>query len=401
MNKISFEQISETEIEVNIPSETPLEMVEKMTKGLKSKGLYEDLKSSTLSTRFFYRPENKAVDLADKLIKSLSSLAKDDELPYWHPKAQFANQKRVRDMEIGERRAKLGIKQPTNVSPAPEPLTVPAAPSVQAGVPSPSPAPKMYDTTPAAMNTADGTGRRYATIKDPTTKSEHVKGCQCNACLEADEIEKSGYGPKRGGQYSVADNIRRKANNTGDKTGFGSNTNTKAYTTAKFSGKDMQSTAAQRKPGPVKQFNAEEIASMNEARKLKKSEWGQHLPFPSAEEEIMNFAKGHQPNGEETAANQLAALMSGKKMLGEKVHPAVATMMAPPPPQPTNEQMFGGGVVTEDMEKAANNKWNNTFQDFMTQAQQPIAQRFRSEEEELVYWANIKVSDRDDGQSGY
>lgn len=403
MSKIQFEQINEDLIEVVIPEETPLEMVQQLTKSLTARGLVEDSVNSTLSVRYFYRPEDKANQLADKLIKSLEGLTKgDDELPYWHPKAQMANQKRVREMEIAERRAKNGIKQPSNVSPAPEPLVSPDVPTAPTpGTLSPvaytSPHPKMVDNTPAAMNTAGGSGKRYTYINDPVGKKEHVEGCQCDKCLE---MQKSGYGPKGGGQYSVADNIRRKANNTGAQTGFGSNVNTKQYTSAKFAGKDMQSSAAQKRPSKPIKWTPEQIEAENKKRGLKKG-WAEHNSIPSAEEEILKLAKATAQSGEEAAANQLANLMMGKQMLGKDVHPAVQAMMAPPPPQPTNEQLFGHLVVSEEMAKAAEQQWHGTLNNWMVEASKPISQRFASEEEEVAYWNSIKVQDRDDGNSGY
>jgi len=410
MSRIELEQISENEVEVVLPPETPMEMVQQLTKGLAARGLIEDLAKSTVSVRYFKRPIDKANTVADELIKSLSRLAKDDELPYWHPKAQMANQRRIKDVEIGERRAKLGIKQPTNMSPAPEPGVVPApatpaapAAPVAPGVATVNTSPKMYDHTPTAQPTAGGTGKRYAYINDPVSQSEHVEGCQCDKCLD---MAKSGYGPKGASQYNPADNARRKANNTGDQTGFGANTNTKAYTSAKFAGKDMQSSPAQKRPGPVKTMKdmSPDVVAQIKARhesKLTKSGWANHNPFPSAEEEIMRLAKNKPQDGEEAAAQQLANLMAGKSMLGENVPPQVKAMFAAPAPQPTDEQMFGGGVVTEDMAKAAEHKWNNSFNNWMQEAAKPITQRFASQAEEEVYWANIKVSDRDDGQSGF
>lgn len=407
MSKIQFEQINDDLIEIIIPEETPLEMVQQLTKSLTARGLIEDSVNSTLSVRYFYRPEDKANQLADKLIKSLQGIAKNDELPYWHPKAQMANQKRVREMEIAERRAKNGVKQPSNVSPAPEPHVIPdaapkiPAPSAIAPVKSmnttASTVPKMYDNDPANAATAAGTGKRYAYITDPVGKKEHVEGCQCDNCLE---MEKSGYGPKGAGQYTLADNIRRKAKNTGDQTGFGANVNTKQYTSAKFAGKDMQSSPAQKRPSKPIKWTPEQIEAENKKRGLKKG-WGEHLPFPSAEEEILKLAKATVEDGETAAANQLANLMMGKQMLGKDVHPAVAAMMAPPPPQPTNEQLFGHLVVSEEMAKKAEQQWNGTLNNWLIEASKPISQRFASEEEEMAYWSKIKVADRDDGGSGY
>lgn len=374
MSKIEFEQISDDVVEIQLSAHTPMEMVQQLTKSLTARGLVEDVASSTLSVRYFYRPSDNANVLADKLIKSLEGLTKSDtsDLPHWHPKAQIAHRKKLKDNAIAERRAKLGM------------------------IPGPN-APPRAKTTPISFDngwTAGGTGKRYANIKDPVLKiEEHEADCDCGHC---EEIEKSNYGPKGAQQYSVADNARRKANNTGDKAGIGPNTNTKAYSTkpGQLSGKNQVDLTARiqnaaNKKEPIKRWTPEMIAAENEKRGFKKS-WGEHHPFPSAEEEIMKLAKNEPVDGETAAANQLMNLMAGKSMLGKA-----------PPSQPTNEEMFGGGVVSEEMAKAAEHKWGNTFNNWMVEAAKPISQRFASEEEESAYWANIKVMDKDNGQSGY
>ena len=404
MSKIQFEQIHEDVVEITIPSNTPIDMVQQLTKSLTARGLVEDIKNSTLGVRYFVRPETDSVTAAaDKLIKSLEKLTKDDgEMPYWHPKAQMAHQKKLREQAIAERRAKIGIKQPTNVSPAPEPHTMPdssapAAPAAPAAPKTTAPSfPKMYDNTPQAMNTAGGTGRRYGTIPDPVTKGD-----------DEDGIEKSGYGPKGAGQYSAADNAKRKANNIGDSTGVGPNNNVKAYSTkpGQMSGKAQAGLTARiqqaaNKKQPVKQYSPEEIKAF-EASRVKKSAWADHNPIPSAEEEIMRLAKGVVQDGETAAANQLASLLQGKNMLGEKAHPAIAAMMAPPPPQPTDQQMFGHLAVSDEMAKNAEKQWSGTLNNWLVEASKPISQRFASQAEEDAYWAKIRIEDRDDGKSGH
>lgn len=391
MSKIEFEQVSENEVEVVIPPETPMAIVQQLTKSFIAKGLTEDLSKSTLSVRYFVRQEDSVNAAADKLIKSLQGLTKDEELPYWHPKAQMANQKRVREMEIAERRAKNGVKQPTNVSPAPEPHVMPDAAPKAPTTPSTSapmtpaaytaPHPKMVDTNAANMRTADGTGKRYGFIKG---EDEHVEGCRCNECLE---MQKSGY---KG--YNLADNIRRKANNTGDQTGFGTNVNTKQYTSAKFSNQTPQTDPKLKKPQAVKQWTPEQIAAENEKRGLKKS-WGQHLPFPSAEQEIMRLAKETAQVGETAMANQLASMMRSKSMLSNHQQPSSQDFEA------AGEAMGLG--VSEEMAKGAERQWNGAINNWLIEASKPISQRFSSEEEEVAYWSNIKVEDRDDGKSGY
>lgn len=404
--KIEFEQIGEDLIEVVIPPETPVSMVQQLTKSLTARGLVEDTANSTLSIRYFYRPEDKLNDTADKLIKSLQKLAKNDELPYWHPKAQMANQKRVREMEIAERRAKIGMapQAPVSAAPAQTPA-IPAAPA--APVPtSPNtltpanytkPFPKMVDSDPANQNTAGGSGKRYAYINDPVDKREDE---------DEDDVEKSGYGPKGGGQYTPADNARRKSNNL-DPVGVGPNVNAKAISTkpGQMSGKAQASLtariqAAANKKQPVKRFTPEEIEAENKKRGLKKHSWGQHLPFPSAEEEIMKLAGVVQKSGEESSAQQLANLLAGKKMLGD-IPMGMRHMFNDPPAQPNDQQMFGHLEVTEEMAKKAESEWAGTLNNFFAEATKPLSQRFRTEEEELAYWSSIKVADKDDGKSGY
>ena len=378
MSRIELEQISEDTVEVVLPPETPMEMAAKLIKGLEARGLVEDLAKSTVSVRYFTRQTNKTTTVADELIKSLQKLTKD-ELPYWHPKSQFENQKRVREMENSERRAKSGIKQPSSVSPTPQSAVASSA------------TPKMYDTTPAAMNTAGGTGKRYAYITDPVVKQE-----------DEDEIEKSGYGPKKGGQYSVADNVRRKANNTGDVVGAGPNVNVKSYSSKPGQLSAKQSAAVEAKKlsamnrkQPVKIASAEEIAAENKKRGLVKSQWGQHLPFPSAEEEIMALAAQNQTmQGEDAAAHQLAKMMTSKAMFSNHQQPSKAEFDA------AGEAM--GLAVSEDMVKKAEEGWHGTINNWMAEASKPISSRFSSEEEEVNYWSKIKVNGGgDDGSSGY
>lgn len=204
------------------------------------------------------------------------------------------------------------------------------------------------------------------------------------------DVEKSGYGPKGGGQYSPADNAKRKMNNVGDQR-LG-NQSTKAY--------NHKNVMAQKVPkgpaGPVKQYSPAQIAAINEANKLKKNAedggWGQHNAFPNADEEVQKLAKTNPPEvAENIMANQLANLMQGRAMLG-----------TPPPKQPTDQEMFGHLVVTEEMEKAQEAQWQgNAFNKFLVEATKPISARFASEEEEMAYWASIKVSDSPGGDSGY
>lgn len=399
MSKIKLEQIGINEVEVRLPSDTPMEMVGQLKKGLEDRGLVEDLAKSTLSTRYFYRPEDKANDVADQLIKSLQSLVKD-ELPYWHPKAQMENQRRVREMDVADRRAKLGVKQPTNVSTKPEPLTMPDTPSIKAPAAPAAPSPAA-PAVPKGPSTLPGiTNRVYDPAMSGTYQksegAEHVKGCQCEKCLA---MEKSGYGPKGAGQYSAEDNARRKANNVGDAAGEGPNVNVKAYSSKPGQPSAKQSAAltariqnAANKKQPVKHLSPEEIAAQYPGQ-MKKS-WGQHLPFPSAEEEIAKFAKEHVQQGDDALANQLATMMNSKAMLNPTYR------------QPSSEDMIMAGEqmglgVDEKMVKTADKDWGNTINNWLVEATKPISQRFASEAEELAYWSKIKVAGGSNDEPGY
>lgn len=214
---------------------------------------------------------------------------------------------------------------------------------------------------------------------------------------EDDDVEKSGYGPKGSGQYSDVDNSRRKANNVGDMAGQGSNVNVKSYSSkpGQLSAKQQAArTPYKGAAGPVKQYSPEQVAAINEARKLKKNSeeqpWDRHARVPNADAELAKVKVTNPVNkAEDLMANQLANVMAGRSMLGIK-----------PPPQPTDEQMFGHLVPTEEAIAKAESKWNNTF-DWLKEAQKPIAARFNSPEEEEQYWNSIKVADRDDGKPGY
>lgn len=403
MSKIKFKQINANEISVTLDNNIPLDMVEQLTKSLEAKGMVEDKVASSVTHRFFYKPESKANDVADELIKSLQSMFKgidpnDKSNPYSRA-SQIANKEKNR---INDRRAQSGSAPLTEAQIAAN--KVPKAP--------------VAPTTPATPNTTSQSGPRTLTGGPNKLYSEYSSqatayGTKTNKSEdeeenEDNEIEKSGYGPKGAGQYSAVNNARRKANNTGDAVdGVGPNVNAKAYSTkpGQMSGKaqaDLSARiqAAANKKQPVKQWTPEQIEAENKKRGLKKS-WDQHLPFPSAEEEIMKLAGVEQISGETAAANQLMNLMQGKSMLGKNTPPAIKAMFAAPPAQPTDEQMFGHLVVTEEMAKAKEEEWKKGAFGWLAEAAKPIAQKFASEEEELAYWDSIKIADRDDGKSGY
>jgi hypothetical protein len=85
--------------------------------------------------------------------------------------------------------------------------------------------------------------------------------------------------------------------------------------------------------------------------------------------------------------------------------------MRPPPRQPTNDEMKiaaqnmwaqQNGFQTQEALDKAEAEWGNGINNWLIEAQKPINQKFKSEEEERAYWDRIKVngSSRDEG-SGY
>jgi hypothetical protein len=353
MSNIKFTQISETELAVQFAPDTPIEMVQELTKSLLSKGLVEDSSISTITDRYYYKPQDKANTVADNLIKSLNALIKDDNGDNtWHMNKPGAGVQHNRRQTF-------------------------------------------FDEQNRAKRSAAALQTKMRQTSNILNKPINTKKTED----EEDDVEKSGYGPKGSGLYNPADNARRKSKNTGDQTGIGPNVNTKQYTTIKPAG--SQTDPKLKRPQPVKTFTQEEKDELARKMGLKKS-WSQHLPFPNAEQEMAKLAKAlvHQ-KGDQALANQLADLMMGKNMLGKDVHPAVRAMMVPPPSQPTDEQLFGHLVASEEMIKNAEQEWSGTLNNFYLEASRPLSQRFASEEEEIAYWSNIKVSDRDDGKSGY
>lgn len=75
MSKIKFSNVTDRSLDVVIAPDTPMEIVEQLTKSLISKGLVEDTKNSTLSVRSFYKKDHVVNDLASRLIKSLEDLS--------------------------------------------------------------------------------------------------------------------------------------------------------------------------------------------------------------------------------------------------------------------------------------------------------------------------------------
>lgn len=366
MSKIKFNHIDSDTLEVKISKDAPLEMVEQLTKSLVGRGLEEDVANSTLSVRVFRTPQRRSIeDIADRLIKSLMAMKKDDGSGS--------------SMSPTERRRKMmaesqGIEYKPNM----------VVPNVN----------QSFTGRTAIPETPEQTNiDRMNELKKPAPNLLPKKA--------ASDITKSDYGPKKAKLYNQADNERRKANNVGDVAGEGPNKNVKAYSTkpgqlsAKAqAGELARKQAKMNKDQPVKVFSQEEKDALARRMGLKKG-WTQHAPIPNADEEVINTIAADKKTASEGAlANQLANLMSGRSMLGQSHI------------QPTSEQMIAAGqsmglVPSNEIVEKTEAKWNNSFNNWLIEASKPISQHFSSEQDEKDYWASIKVEDRDDGRSGY
>lgn len=72
--------------------------------------------------------------------------------------------------------------------------------------------------------------------------------------------------------------------------------------------------------------------------------------------------KGHVERIEHPLSKPLdPKLKKGADVVHEALSTGNLPVLLDAPPQPTNEQLFGGGVVTEEMVKVADEKWNNVF----------------------------------------
>ena len=190
------------------------------------------------------------------------------------------------------------------------------------------------------------------------------------------DVEKSGYGPKGGGQYDVAANVERKARNIGDVAeGTGKNVNIKTYSTkpGQLSSKaqaSLEAARAKKLSGPDKQYAPEEIAEYQrkKGQEVKKSvEWS-----------------------EDEMAGKLSSVLPFNKPL--KL-------------QASDEELFGHLVVSQEQQASLEKNFQGKFTDFFAEVQKPLSElkKFASEEEEIAYWRSIGTpgANQDDGSSGY
>jgi len=227
-------------------------------------------------------------------------------------------------------------------------------------------------------------------------------------------LTKSNYGPKDMGLYSLVDNIKRKENNIGDVVeGNGKNQNVKAWTKGGRGSKSQQADLenkrdhkarvafanelklyhAEKKPGDAVLLPAE-LKQHIHSRLLDKAVAANNPPAPQKAPPTTvlrhNLKQSRPEWDEDDMANALA-----------KIAP-----LGQPSLQPSNKEfeqaaLNSGMAVTQKQADALNKNWGGAIQDFFSEASKPISSRFANEKEEEVYWASIKIADRDNGSSGY
>jgi len=368
MSRIKFSQIDSKTLEVAISEETPLDIVEQLNKSLISKGMTQDITNSTLSIRrYSFYSTSKAEDIADRLIKSLVNLTKDDTA--------------LSPME--QRRKMMAEAQGVEYVPNKVVPKVNQTFTGRTSIPE-----KPDQTNVDRMNQLKKPAANILPKKAASDDSQH-------------DVQKSSYGPKGAELYSQADNARRKVKNVGDIAGQGPNKNVKSYSSkpGQLSAKAQASNLIREqgklnRKQPVKILSQEEKDELAIKMGLKKS-WINHNAIPNADKEVIKVDTVQKAIISESAlANQLANLMDNKSMLGQSYR------------QPTSEEMIAAGesmglASSNDVINKAEDRWNNSFNNWLVEASKPISQRFSSPEEEQLYWNSIGIEDRDDGRSGY
>lgn len=305
------------------------------------------------------KQNSKALDLADKLIKSLEDATKNDQ------PNQLSNRTPVnsssgwsQDQATGAFHHKIhGV---ISINKTPNGFSVRHHGSGM------SPDLGTYKTPQEAG----------AKIREHMSTLGSMKPAKMAPTVKS-EIEKSNYGPKGMSQYNPVDNIKRKANNTGDTAGQGPNTNVKSYSS---------------KPG---QLSAKAQAALEAARMKEKNKQQPVKVYSKEEIEEMNRQRAMQKSAPEWTEDEMANKLSSIIPFGQKANL-----------QPSNEEfeqgMLNAGIaVTQQQLDEMNKGWGGAIADFFAEASKPISSRFSSEEEELAYWNSIRVVGKPDNGPGY
>jgi hypothetical protein len=215
---------------------------------------------------------------------------------------------------------------------------------------------------------------KAAELKTPSSKLTVVKTVDDIAdelIKSLNDLTKSNYGPKDMMLYNPTDNIKRKANNTGDElANIGGNKNVKAISTkpGQLSAKAQAKLEAARDKArsakmPVKTFSPEEIAEINAKNKIEKSlpQWNE---------------------------NELAVALAS-------IAPLNRSSLQPSNSEFEQIALNSGMAVTQQQADQLEKTWGNSIYNWFAEASKPISSRFSSQEEEEEYWNSIKINDID------
>jgi len=338
MENIKIYKIDDNSIGAVVSPKTPKYLIDALINSLESKGMMQDLSKNDSDEMVFVRRT-----IADKLIKALQDLSKQNDIPY-DPKEQLKWKREWNKKQEEEKRSKW--KSNVNKLPKPQPNIVQ------------TPASNEPDLWP----------------RGPSWQPNTVK--------------KSNYGPKGAGQYTTADNVKRKAKNAGQEISeLGANKNVKnwgvkpsAISTKNAVDLEAKKMKKLNRKQPVKQFTPEEIAEFARQRKLASS-----VDYEQQYEETLS-------KHENEAMGNLLSLMHKKSMLKNM--------------QPSNDDFVNAGEkmglgLTKKNLNSAENKWNNTINDWLSEVSKPISSRFTSQADEIEYWNSIKIKNSEEDGSGY
>jgi hypothetical protein len=335
-NDIEITLYTDDSMDIEFGAAVPEEQVSFLMKSMEARGFFESADANEGKEILGKQAWTSTLNKADE------NSGAPKELPYWHPKVIAAHKAKMRVQERAARMASATPKAPAT----------PSAPS----------------STPRAdgMPLAGGIARPYALIpnKPNTLKSEDAEVVKFESNGQW-SIKKSGYGPKGSGQYSDADNAKRKANNIDNIDSLGNMGCVKDYGASNPKVIDMQMRRLKslNRKQPVKTAKDDpKLATMLAERqaagpqKIAKS-WTEQKPFPSANQ----VEKEPTKTAEEVMPQQLANLLLNKSFLGPT-----------PPPQPSDQQLFGHLAVSQEKADAAKTAWDNTFNSFYTDVNKPV-----------------------------
>lgn len=310
-NEVEITIYEDESIDLRFGDSIPVEYEEYIVKSFAG---YEEVAELPVGDKTVYKTRRWAVDLQ-----------KSDELPYWHPKAQLAHLKRQREIDRQERRSKAN---PTS--------TIPKRPD---------------------SDFADGSGKKYAQIKDFTPKVPNT--------LKSEEVikfndggqwslEKGDYGKMKDtdgtkvSQYNPADNERRKANNTDTIDSLGNMGRVKNYGAA-------DPRAQQREERRLRRLNSQsKVKDKNDPK-------------------MAEYIKQRQAQNEATGENKIKKPSAFSKSTPdwtaeEQIMKSKPTVQL----QATDEQLFGAGVVTQEQADVARDQWEGIINNWHKDVQKPV-----------------------------